>query len=142
VACGLQSREDYLAAHEPSWLAADISNQLFGTTGHLLSQDYRAFYFLCPVTRESIYRRDGHPSYDRQITDPRRFSRTLRDAGFTHILLVDNLNGRGDSFDPTLSRLADAQWAAGGNDGLIRMAEYRFRDDDGIVRRYRLVLLR
>jgi len=140
VACALESRQEYLTEHEPTWPAADVSNQLFGRHAHLLSQDYRALYFQCRVTRESIYRR--RTAYDRQISRPTDLSRQLRRRGFTHVLLAENLGEQGIQFDPTLSRLVDAQWAADGGQSLVKLTEYRFADSDGAVRRYRLLMLR
>ena len=139
VAFAFESRENYLARCEPTWKAARVSNLIFGPEDHLLTQDYRAFYFDCRVTRENIYRR--RVSYDRSITDPADFSRHLLDAGFTHLLLAENLSSQGIQYDPTLSRLADAQVAAEGDDSLIELAEYHFPDCDGGLRRYRLVML-
>ncbi len=139
VACGLEGREAYLTRSEPTWLAADASNQLGNDGDHILSQEHRAFYFHCRVTRENLYRQ--RTGYDREITDPREFSRRLREAGFTHILLAENRRATGIQYDPTLSRLAEAQWAAGDRDSLVRVADYEFDDADGAVRRYRLVML-
>jgi hypothetical protein len=139
VAVGLEDREDYLLRHEPTYRAAARFNALASPGDHLLSQDYRAFYFNCRVTRESIYRRSTQ--YDRQLNDPAGFSGRLRDAGFTHLLLAETLNGEGIRYDPTLSRLADAQLAAGDGDELLTLDEYCFHDCDGAVRRYRLVKL-
>ena len=140
VALGVESRDEYLLRHEPTWLAADVMNQWFGADAHLLSQDYRAFHFECRVTRESVYRR--RTGYDRTITDPGDLSRTLRRAGFTHLLLAENLADRGAQFDPTLSRLAEAQWSTPAADALLPLVDYRSRDADGGLRRYRLVMLR
>ena len=140
VACGMQSREDYLSRHEPTYFAARVAGGRLGQDAHLLSQDYRAFYFPCRVTRENVYRRRTH--YDRTIGDPAELSRTLRQAGFTHLLLVENLADRGAQYDPTLSQLVAAAETAGSSDSLPRLAEYQFRDVDGGVRRYRLVMLR
>ncbi|NQT12268.1 MAG: glycosyltransferase family 39 protein [Planctomycetes bacterium] len=122
VAVGLESREDYLARHEPTWAAAEASNLCFGPNAHLLSQDYRAFYFQCRVTRESVYRRVT--GYDRGITRPGDFSRTLREAGFTHLLLAENQAEEGVRYDPTLTRLAEAEWSAGGaGHNLLELAQ-------------------
>jgi len=139
VAIGLESREDYLLRHEPTWQAAVVSNRLFGPEARLLSQDYRAFYFQCHVIRENAYRRLTR--YDEKIVEPADFSRVLRRAGFTHLLLAENIAGRGVQYDPTLSRLAEAEWAAGAGTPLQKLAEYRVADADGAVRRYRLVAL-
>jgi len=138
VACCLESRHDYLRRHEPTWPAATVANRIVGEDSHLLSQDYRAYYFPCRVTRENVYRR--RTAYDRQIQRPADFSRLLRQAGFTHLLLAENAERHGIQFDDTLSRLADAQLAAD-PDALLKLTEYEFRDADGALRRYRLMKL-
>ncbi|NLX99390.1 MAG: phospholipid carrier-dependent glycosyltransferase [Rhodopirellula sp.] len=139
VACGLESREAFLARNEPTWLAADAGNQLGNQGDHILSQEHRAFYFNCRVTRENLYRlRTG---YDRGIDNPLQFSHTLREAGFTHILLAENRSDRGAQYDPTLTKLAEAQWKAGDTESLVKLADYQFADIDGGIRRYRLVML-
>jgi len=140
AACGWESREDYLRRHEPTWPAAEIANRILGPSSHLLSQDFRAYYFQCRVTRENAYRR--RTRYDLEVHKPNELCRTLRRAGFTHLLLTENVGGQGIQFDSTLSRLADAQWASDARDSLLKLAEYQFRDSDGALRRYRLVMLR
>ncbi|NUQ66188.1 MAG: phospholipid carrier-dependent glycosyltransferase [Pirellulales bacterium] len=139
VACGLESRSEFLTRKEPTWLAANASNQLSSGDDHILSQDQRAFYFNCRVTRENLYRL--RTRYQWEIGDPLDFSRELRRAGFTHLLLAENRGTSGVTYDPTLSRLAEAQWAAGGGDSLVKIADYEFTDADGAIRRYRLVML-
>ena len=139
VACGWESRAEYLTRCEPTWPAAQVSNDLANRSDHILSQEHRAFYFNCRVTRENLYRR--RTGYDRQIHDPHQFSRRLREAGFTHLLLAENRSTAGPQYDSTLSRLADAQRAADGGESLTTLTEYEFPDADGGIRRYRLVLL-
>ncbi len=139
VATGWESREEYLARAEPTWQAASVINAL-GTEGdHILSQEHRAFYFNCRVTRENLYRL--RTRYDRQLTDPLQLSHRLREAGFTHLLLAENRSTVGAQYDPTLSELVDAQQAAGGGDSLVALTDYEFPDADGGLRHYRLVLL-
>lgn len=140
VAAGFETRDAYLARHEPTWQAAQVCNELFGPGAHLLSQDHRAYHFRCRVTRESVYRR--RTRYDERIADPATVAHALAQAGFTHVLLAENLSDRGIQYDPTLSRLVDAQSAAGQCDSLVRLVEYRFADADGALRRYRLLWLR
>lgn len=139
VACGLESRDAFLQRREPTWPAAAVASRLFGPDAHLLTQDARAYYFPCRVTRENAYRR--RTRYDRQVVRPGDFVRVLRQAGFTHLLLVENLSLHGIQFDGTLSRLADAEGAAGRPNALVQLTEYRFQDTDGALRRYRLVML-
>jgi hypothetical protein len=57
-------------------------------------------------------------------------------------LLVENLHSNGAQFDPVLSRLAEEQWINVKAGSLVKLAEYRFRDSDGGLRRYRLVCLK
>lgn len=140
VAVGLEDRDHYLSRHVPTYQAAAITNRLFSPDSHVLSQDYRAFYFNCRVTRENVYRRQTH--YDRQITDPATLSSRLRSAGFTHLLLAEAQGGDGIAYDPTLWRLADAQLASRGADELLTVTEYERQDPEGAMRRYRLVMLR
>jgi hypothetical protein len=134
VAVGWEDRQSYLSRHEPSFAAAAVANLILEPDDHILSQDNRLFYFDSRITRESIYRRATH--YDRRITEPSDLGRVLREAGFTHLLLVENLSPRGSQFDPTLARLADA-------DGSLTQVSQSFVDDaDGGRRHYRLVALR
>jgi hypothetical protein len=139
VALGLQSRASYLAEHEPTYRAAEIANQLLPADARILSQDYRGFYFHQQVVRENVYRR--YSRYDRQIQQPGDLSRSLRQAGFTHVLLAESLAGTGVQYDATLARLTDGQTSADA-ESLLTLADYRFRDSDGSERRYRLLMLR
>ena len=139
VAVGLEDRRHYLVRHEPTYRAALVFNELAGPDDHLLSQDYRAFYFNGRVTRENVYR--SHTHYDRQLAGPAGLSGRLRSAGFTYLLLAETLPCDDTRYDPTLTRLADAQLAGAAGDGLLPLLEYLFPDADGDVRRYRLVRL-
>jgi hypothetical protein len=140
VAVGRESREDYLGRHEPTYPAAAVFNALRRPNDRILSQDYRAFYFDGQVTRENIYRRYTH--YDQTIKEPAELSRRLREAGFTYLLLAETIAGNGIQYDPTLSRLADAQLASESAGELRPLTEYEYHDCDGAVRRYRLVAIR
>ncbi|OHB69789.1 MAG: hypothetical protein A2V70_00515 [Planctomycetes bacterium RBG_13_63_9] len=140
VAVGWEERGEYLLRHEPTYSASVVANLLLAPDAHILSQEHRAFYFDRRVTRENIYRRQTQ--YDRSITDPGDLSQRLSDAGFTHLLLAETVAGNGVRYDPTLSRLADAQWATDAADGLRKLHESCRRDADGAVRRYRLLELR
>jgi hypothetical protein len=139
VALGFRSRAAYLEENEPTWRAAAALNQTLAPGDHLLSEDVRGYYFNCRVTRDIVYRR--RVPYDRQLSQPAELSLSLRKAGFTHLLLVENLNGRGIVFESTLSRLADAQWKTPAGQSLVKLADYRFQDSDGALRHYRLVWL-
>src|SRR5262249_54820107 len=107
VTVGWESRARWLERHEPTYLAAATAQQEFPGQSHLLSQEHRAFYFPGRVTRENLYRRRTH--YDRSLSAPDALSGNLRAAGFTHLLLAESLQQGGVDFDPTLSRLAEAE---------------------------------
>lgn len=162
VALGWESREAYLRRTEPTFAAAQLANQLLPGAGQmrLLSQDYRGFYFDCPVTREVIYR--GQTHYDQAVRDAGQLARRLRHDGFTHLLVAASEGPRGIRYDDTLSRLVDTPPAAsppaasplGGSpsaasprDGdearpFLTLADYHFADRDGARRHYRLLMLR
>jgi len=139
VATGWQSRDAYLLEAEPTWQAAAASNASFGTCGHLLSLDYRAYYFDCPVTREKVFRR--HTGYHLAVTRPEQLAPLLTQAGFTHLLLAENLNPAGAQFDPTLPQLVADSRAARGKAAFPVLWEYQFDDIDGGRRKYQLVLV-
>ena len=133
VALGIESRQDYLSHNEPTYGPATVANAMLKPGDCILSQDYRALYFNAPVVQESVYRRITR--YHEKLAAPQDLSRSLRQAGFSHLLLVENISGRGLEFDPTLSRLADA-------DPLINhVMGSPFTDRDGHRRYYRLVEL-
>jgi hypothetical protein len=138
VALGLQSRQEFLMTHEPTYAAALAANGIIGKEGRILSQEYRTFYFQAPVTRETVYRRATH--YDKQIEHPADLAGYLRDTGFTHVLLAEAA-GAGIRYNSRLSRLVEAARAAEPWDWRD-VADYQFRDVDGTLRRYRLVALR
>lgn len=136
VATGWESREDYLRRAEPSCAAAEVANIVFGSDGHVLSQDFRAFYFNSRVTQESVFRRLTR--YDREVRTAAELRDRLMAAGFTHVLLAENQTDRGIQFDPTLRRLLE-QDAGLATETLV---DYALPPDaDGAVRRYRLIAL-
>jgi len=139
VAVGWEDRDSYLDRQEPSYGATRIANILTDPGDHILSQDYRTFYFDRRVTRENVYRRHTH--YDRAVDTPAKLSRTLLDAGFTHLLLCEAVDGTGVPRDSTLSRLVDARLAEESVEDLVVWSDYHRYDRDGAIRRYRFVEL-
>jgi hypothetical protein len=139
VAVGLQSREAYLARHEPSYEAARRANEVLQHGDRILSQDYRTFYFAADTVRETVFRRQTR--YDQAIDQPADLDRVLREAGFTHLLLAD-ASGPGIHFNRRLSKLVAARDAATEQPPAAPLIEYRFRDADGALRHYRLISLR
>jgi hypothetical protein len=140
VAVGLEDREDYLLRNEPAYRAAAVANALIKPHERMLSQDYRAFYFNNRVTRENIYRRVEH--YDRQVKKPSDLSDHLLAAGFKYVLLAETIPIDPTHYDPTLSRLVDAQLRSPAAEKLLTVAEYQTSDAEGLTRRYRLMMLR
>jgi len=140
VALGLESREDYLLRTEPAYGAALVANIMMKPGERVLSQDYRAFHFNGHVVRENIYRREEH--YDRQVTDPTRLSDHLLSAGFKYLLLAETVPADDTRFDPTLSRMVDAQLRGPTAKKIKPVTEYFTDDADGLTRRYRLMMLR
>ena len=140
VALGAETRQQYLLDREPTYKAASLLNQLGAPHAHLLSQDAGGFYFNCRVTPADAWRQtiDGAATEPNLLPDD---CARLRDAGFTHVLLVapaadaepaDSMHGdviatRPLAVDPI---------------GMIRLHEYVFRCDDGTARRYGLYMLR
>jgi Dolichyl-phosphate-mannose-protein mannosyltransferase len=140
VAMGRESREDFLLAHEPTYAAAAVAQALSPTGMHLLSQDYRGFYFPGRVTREHAYRR--RTRYDQRVRTPGEFAAELRAAGITHLLLVETDAGQAVRYDPTLARLVDRAEASLGADRVPWrvLHAYTHRASDA-VRRVRLLEL-
>ncbi len=135
VAVGLESRENYLERHEPTFAAALLINAMPGET-HVLSQDYRAFYFEGRFTRENAFR--AASGYHRNL-EPGQLAERLQDGGYSHLLLAEE---RGDPKPrPVLSRLVASELAAR-PEALRTLLDYHTADADGELRRYRLLELR
>jgi hypothetical protein len=138
VALGWQSREEFLIEHEPSYTAALVAKDLLSPHDRILSQDYRAFYFDAPLTRETVFRR--HTKYDQQLERPADLASCLRSHGFTHLLLTESA-GPGIRYNSRLAKLVETARTAD-PDSYSDLADYEFRDSDGALRRYRLVAIR
>ena len=139
VACLLESRSQYLARHDPAWPAAELASELFPPGAHLLSEEPHTFYFPCRASRAEVYRQQGR--FDRRLGGSADVARVLREAGFTHLLLVEDLDGQAGRARPTLSRLVESHWAAGNGQSLAKLMEYSVEARDGRLRRYRLVMV-
>jgi 4-amino-4-deoxy-L-arabinose transferase-like glycosyltransferase len=140
VALGLESREEFLGRCEPAYRAARFVNAHLPPDAHLLSQDFRAFYFERAFTRENAYRQATR--YPQQLTAPANLAPHLLAEGFTHLLLVSAPSaGRARSlYNDTLERCVEVARAADPTQ-FVTLAEYDFRGTDGL-RHYRLVELR
>jgi hypothetical protein len=138
VAVGLESREQFLLQHEPTYRAAHFVNRRLPRDAHILSQDHRAFYFERAYTRENAFRRTTN--YANRLPRASDLVPELWAAGFTHVLLADTDDAE-SPYNRTLSRLADAAQAAG-DSRFVTCLSYDFREASGARRRYRLVALR
>ena len=131
VALGLEDREDYLLRHDPTYRAATVANQVLRCNAHILSQEPRAFYFDCHVTRESSLRPAAiEGPADAPVSET---IYCLRNAGFTHLLLTDDAPEAPSATHLRLQRVAET---------ICPLDDYCFRTANGGVRRYRLVSLR
>jgi hypothetical protein len=139
VALGWQQREDYLRERQASFGAALVANRLVHPGARVLSQDPHGLYFGCPITDESLYR--SQTAYHLQLSEPAAVSRCLRAAGFSHVLLVDDVEKESVVNSP-LNRMIDAQLADPSNSGVLQLTDYRFTGADRAPRRYRLLMLR
>ncbi|HEV3023624.1 MAG TPA: hypothetical protein VGX76_14215 [Pirellulales bacterium] len=139
VCLGLETRDDYLLRHEPTYRAAIWTNALLHPNARILSQEQRAFYFNVRMTRENIYRR--RTGYDRQVTSAWDLSRRLAEDGFTHLLLAEASEDSEVHYNPTLSRLAGADRVGVSQGPFDSLTEYDFRCNDGTHRHYRLLKL-
>jgi hypothetical protein len=137
VALGLESREEFLARCEPTYQAARFVNAHLPRDAHILSQEFRAFYFERELTRENAFRRAA--PYSGQLTDATELVARLRAAGFTHLLLAE-ADGEAARYNDTLSRhVAAAQAAAPAQQ--VTLLRYDFHESDGGTRHYQLVEL-
>lgn len=143
VVCGLQTRKQYLEQREPTYRTAELTNLLLPADAHILSLDYREFYFKHRVTREKNYR--FHHDYLSAIEAKGSVDAPLRKAGFTHLLLAENPDSKGIQFERRLPELVDRQIAReteAGKSTLKTLHDYTYKDIDGVRRRYRLIALR
>jgi hypothetical protein len=138
VAAGLESREQFLLRHEPTYRAARFVNAELPPRAHILSQEHRAFYFERAFTRENAFRRAT--DYASSLSEASDLVPALRAAGFTHVLLAE-ADDTSSPYNRTLSRLTAAADAA--TEGRLKTClNYEFRGADGARRRYRLIELR
>ncbi|MBN1908840.1 MAG: phospholipid carrier-dependent glycosyltransferase [Pirellulales bacterium] len=132
VAVGLEDRQHYLAEHEPGYPSAVLANVILGPNDHLLTQENRLFYFNVRTTQELAFRHKTR--YPEKIARPINLGRLLREAGFTHILVVEEEHNDG-FVDRTLAQLANA------DPSIVFITKCFATNADGRLRRYRLMKL-
>jgi hypothetical protein len=138
VVLGRESRDAFLARHEPTYRAAQFVNERLPPPARILSEDFRGFYFQAEFTRENAFRRASE--YSRQAAGAEDFVPMLRAPGFTHLQLAD-AKGPTAPNNSTLSRGVEADQAIEPG-RLATLLEYDFHEPDGVLRHYRLVELR
>jgi hypothetical protein len=131
VALGRETRDAYLARHEPTHEVARFVNEKLPPTTRLVSQDFRGFYFEPDFVREAaFYRRTPYTERGDQLVD------YFASLGFTHVLLVESFNPDSAVYEQDfIERLGTAI------DDLPLVYAGRFASPNGDRRAYRLFAL-
>ncbi len=143
VALGWEAREAFLRRTEPTYAAAELANSMWSGAPQmrLLSQDYRSYYFACPVTREVVYRH--RTRYHDQVRQGSDLVAQLRRDGFTHLLVASAQGESGIRYQDTLGQLVEAaRRSSPDRPPFLTLTEYEFADRDGARRHYQLLMLR
>jgi len=129
VILGVESVEHYLTVREPTYQLGRWIEGHLPENACLIGQDHRGFYIPRPYSMELAHRR--RTGLGRHGETPVQIIRTLRNSGFTHVLLCPPIPENSIEFDPTLGRILES-WIA------ERTPLYRqdLADADGTVRRY------
>ena len=134
VVLGRESADAYLARREPTdrvgrWIDANLPE-----SARIVGQDHRGFYIPRGYTMELAHRRRTGLASRGESAES--VVGSLRDAGFSHVLLCPPEPEDAVEFDPTLGRVL-GPWLAG------RVPIYRERivDPDGVARRYAIYRL-
>jgi hypothetical protein len=128
VAWGQESRESFLARHEPTFEVAQYVNSQLPSNSRLISQDFRGLYFNPDFVREASLRRRW--PYAEQGDELVKY---LTDRRFTHVLLVKSHNAETAEYDQGFAdRLGPAL------DRLPLVMASHFDGPDGDSRDYRL----
>jgi hypothetical protein len=131
VAWGRESRDEYLARHEPSYAVAQFANRRLPAQSRIVSEDYRAFYFSGGFVREGALRKWlGYTCVGADLTE------YWRRQGFTHLLLVTAHNRATAVYDSDLVARLDTVRTA-----LPRAFAADFAGPDGDQRHYELLEL-
>ncbi|GEM_PF-1061653 len=144
VATGVESRQQYLAGHEPTWPAAQALALWPQGQVRLLSQEKSGAYFPCPTVRADLL---GRIIPKAHLTDqPDALLRLLVERQFTHLFLVapatpdSSENGSQPTGNP-LELLAQESDHPLGGYRVLKLLDYRRVARDGIERYYRLLMI-
>jgi hypothetical protein len=122
----------YLKLHERSYFAAQQINQVLLPEDKILSvNEVRGYYFDNPFVLEGDFTR--FTGYDARFKDASEVRDYLKSIGFTHVLMTDLPEGRGETLSPM--RVASLITSGAGHDyfkeelitrnGKVRYALYR-----------------
>ncbi len=134
VVLGRESASDYLTRREPTyrvgrWIGANLPE-----SARIVGQDHRGYYIPRGYTMELAHRR--RTGLGTRGESAGAIVATLRDEGFTHLLLCPPEPEDAVEFDPALGRLLEP-WL----DRRAPIYHERIVDPDGVARRYALYRL-
>jgi hypothetical protein len=129
VLFGRESITDFLARREPTYTVGRWAALNLPRTARLIGQDHRGFYIPRDYTMELAHRR--RTGLGRRGEPAGEIVASLKQAGFTHVMLCPPEADSKVEFDPALGRLLEP-WTQ------ERTPLYRSRlaDADGVVRSY------
>ena len=146
VACGWQSRNEFLLSRVSTYQASSLLNQISHEGQNLLCQDTRTFYFACPAMSQPGSRRPEPAAL--ASGGEQQWVSLAKASGYSYLLVAQGIEpdsmvappvGSGDfSSAPSGARLAESS-AIG---EVIPILEYRFADDNNRYTRYRLLKIR
>ena len=146
VACGWQTRDQFLLSRVPTYRASSLLNQISHQGQDLLCQDSRTFYFTCPATSR-LGSRQVQPA-DLVSGGEQQWVSVARASGYSYLLVAQGIEpdstaaqqqgAGGLSSVPSHARREESS-AIG---EVIPILEYRFADDNNRYTRYRLLKIR
>jgi hypothetical protein len=126
---GQETFHQFLGRCEPTYRVGRWIADHLPVSARLIGQDHRGFYIPRDYTMELAHRRrtglGGHGE------SPAQLVRTLKEEGFTHVMLCPPLQQSAIEFDPTLGRLLST-WLA----GRVPLFREDLADPDGVKRQY------
>ncbi len=135
VVIGSESRVAYLRRSDPTFAVAEFVANRLPLGASILSQDYRLYYFPCLVTQEKVFRRQSR--YHQNLAS-RPLAQQFREAGFTHLLLME-VAGSEVNHSAKLGKLLAQEGNRAGALGYATLMEHEHVLPNGERRRYRLV---
>lgn len=134
VVLGRESAGAYLTRREPTYRVGRWIGENLPESARIVGQDHRGFYIPRGYTMELAHRRRTGLGADGASAGS--IVASLRDRGFTHVLLCPPEPEDAVEFDPTLGRRL-APWL----EGRPPLYSERIVDPDGVARRYAIYRL-